>query len=110
MKLLFDHNLSPRLVNNLVDLFPNSNHLYLMELDRESDDVIWKIAKRENYTVVTKDADFNELLILKGFPPKVIWIRSGNCSTKTIEFLLRNSYQNILAFNDDNDIGILTLF
>jgi len=110
MKLLFDHNLSPRLVNNLVDLFPDSNHLYLMELDRELDNIIWEIAKRENYIIVTKDADFNELLILKGFPPKVIWIRLGNCSTKTIEFLLRDNYQNILAFNNDPNIGILTLF
>jgi len=72
MKLLFDHNLSPKLVTRLNDLYPNFNHLYLMNLDQEPDHIIWKIAKKENYTIVTKDSDFNELLILKGFPPKVI--------------------------------------
>ena len=37
MKLLFDHNLSPKLVIRLNDLYSNSNHLYLMNLDKEPD-------------------------------------------------------------------------
>lgn len=77
MKFLFDHNLSPSLVNRLADLYPNSNHLYLMGLDQENDNVIWEIAKQQDYIIVTKNSDFNELLILKGFPPKVLWIRLG---------------------------------
>jgi len=109
MKLLFDHNLSPRLVNILADLYPNSNHLYLRGLDHESDQIVWEIAKTENYIIVTKDSDFNELLILKGFPPKVIWIRLGNCSTKTIELLLRNNHETILSFGEDKNLGILIL-
>ncbi|WP_107671277.1 DUF5615 family PIN-like protein [Cyanothece sp. BG0011] len=109
MKLLFDHNLSPSLVNRLADLYPNSNHLYLMGLDRENDNIIWEIAKQQDYIIVTKDSDFNELLILKGFPPKVIWIRIGNCSTRMIESLLRNNYEIISHFSQDNSIGIITL-
>ena len=109
MKLLFDHNLSPSLVKRLADLYPNSNHLYLMGLDRENDNIIWEIAKQQDYIIVTKDSDFNELLILKGFPPKVIWIRIGNCSTMMIESLLRNNYQIISDFSQDNSIGIITL-
>jgi predicted nuclease of predicted toxin-antitoxin system len=110
MKLLFDHNLSPRLVNLFEDLYPNSNHLYLMGLEQKSDHLVWKIAKADSYTLVTKDSDFNELLVTKGFPPKVIWIRLGNCSTKTIELLLRNNYNEILSFYRDNLVGILALF
>lgn len=110
MKLLFDHNLSPRLVNILADLYPNSNHLYLMGLDQQSDSLVWETAKKQDYVIVSKDSDFNELLILKGFPPKVIWIRLGNCSTKTIESLLRNNYEAIFAFYQDDNIGIITLF
>ncbi len=110
MKLLFDHNLSPRLVNILADLYPNSNHLYFMGLDQQSDSIIWDTARKQDYIIVTKDSDFNELLIFKGFPPKVIWIRSGNCSTKTIQLLLRNNYEAICAFYQDKNIGIITLF
>jgi len=57
MKLLFDHNLSPKLVARLNDLYPNSNHLYLMNLDKEPNYIIWGIAKTENYTLITKDSD-----------------------------------------------------
>jgi predicted nuclease of predicted toxin-antitoxin system len=71
MKLLFAHNLSPSLVNRFANLYPNSHHLYLMGLAQENDHVIWEIAKQQDYVIVTKDSDFNELLILKGFPPKV---------------------------------------
>lgn len=110
MKLLFDHNLSPRLIKSLADIHPNSNHLYLMGLDKVSDNIVWETAKKQNYIIVTKDSDFNELLIIRGFPSKVIWIRLGNCSTKTIETLLRENYEIITSFEQDNNIGILGLY
>ena len=110
MKLLFDHNLSPRLIKSLADIYPNSNHLYLMGLDKVSDNIVWETAKKQNYIIVTKDSDFNELLIIRGFPSKVIWIRLGNCSTKTIETLLRENYEIITSFEQDNNIGILGLY
>ena len=59
---------------------------------------------------VTKDADFSELGLLQGFPPKVVWIRRGNCSTAEIEELLRESSQAIGSLSDDPHTGILTLF
>ncbi|MGI0480671.1 DUF5615 family PIN-like protein [Geminocystis sp. CENA526] len=110
MKLLFDHNLSPRLVKSLEDIYPNSNHLYLLGLDTKSDEFIWTFAKNQDYIIVTKDSDFNELSIIKGFPPKIIWIRLGNCSTKTIDSLLRENYSMISIFNLDFNLGVLTLY
>ncbi|WP_017303914.1 DUF5615 family PIN-like protein [Spirulina subsalsa] len=90
MKLLFDHNLSPRLVQRLADLFPESTHVY--SNDRE----VWDYAKHDEFIIVTKDSDYNELLTLRGFPPKVIWIRRGNCSTTDIETILRSGrYSNL---------------
>lgn len=83
MKLLFDHNLSPRLISRLADLYPNSSHVYLLGLDRADDQTVWEHARREEYLIVTKDADFGDLCMLFGFPPKVIWIRRGNCKTRT---------------------------
>jgi len=59
--------------------------------------------------IVTKDADFSELSLLLGFPPKVLWIRRGNCSTRDIEILLRDNYEAIAALSDDPNSGILTL-
>ena len=89
MKLLFDQNLSPRLVKRLADLYPDSNHVYHVGVDRASDEVTRDFARRENFVIVTKDSDFSDLCTLLGFPPKVIWIRRGNCSTADIESILR---------------------
>jgi predicted nuclease of predicted toxin-antitoxin system len=110
MKLLFDQNLSPRLVIKLADLFPESSHVYALALDRAQDHEVYEYAKREGSTLVTKDADFSELSVLRGFPPKVVWIRRSNCSTATIEEILRRRYDDIMSLESDSTKGVLTLF
>jgi len=80
MKLLFDHNLSPRLVQRLADLYPGASHVALGGLDRATDLAVWTYAQTNEYVIVTKDSDFNDVSVLRGFPPKVIWLRLGNCS------------------------------
>lgn len=60
--------------------------------------------------IVTKDADFSELGLIKGFPPKIIWIRRGNCSTREIETILRDNYSAISTLSEDSETGTLTLF
>ena len=92
MKLLFDENLSPKLVARLADLFPDSDHVYTIGIDRSSDDDLRHYARQEAFTIVTKDSDFSDLCILLGFPPKVIWIRRGNCSTSEIESLASRAF------------------
>ncbi|MEM9273825.1 MAG: DUF5615 family PIN-like protein [Cyanobacteria bacterium P01_F01_bin.143] len=109
MKLLFDQNLSPRLVNRLADLYPNSNHLYNLGLDTKEDFAVWQYALDNNFIVVTKDADFSELISVRGFPPKVIWIRLGNCKTNDIESLIRSHAKEIEIFSNDDSLGILIL-
>jgi predicted nuclease of predicted toxin-antitoxin system len=109
MKLLFDQNLSPRLVTQLADLYPDSNHVYPLGLDRVSDHEVFEYARREGFLLVTKDADFSDLSVLRGFPPKVIWIRRGNCTTITIEQILRRHYDDIKALDTDPSMGVLTL-
>jgi predicted nuclease of predicted toxin-antitoxin system len=110
MKLLFDHNLSPRLVNRLADIFPNSSHLFLLGLEQVPDQEVWHYARDRDYIIVTKDSDFNEIVILLSFPPKVIWIRRGNCSTREIETILRTHFIDIENFNQDQKLGIFTLY
>jgi predicted nuclease of predicted toxin-antitoxin system len=110
VKLLFDHNLSPRLLAQLSHLYPDSTHVYLLGLDQASDQVIWEYARLSDFIVVTKDADYSDLSMLSGYPPKVIWIRRGNCETREIASLLRSHYEAIKALYEDAATGILTLF
>jgi predicted nuclease of predicted toxin-antitoxin system len=109
MKLLFDHNLSPRLVLILADLYPNSQHVFPLQMDRDDDGLIWDYAAQNDYVIVTRDSDYNDLSLVRGFPPKVIWIRRGNCSTKEIATILRSSTQDIHDFFQNPSLGILTL-
>ena len=109
MKLLFDQNLPPRLANRLADIFPNSSHVFWLGLDRAADEVVWEYARTEGFLLVTKDADFSELSTLRGFPPKVIWLRLGNCTANQIEALLRRHFDAIQNLVDNGTVGILTL-
>jgi predicted nuclease of predicted toxin-antitoxin system len=109
MKLLIDQNLSPRLVDRLADVFPNSGHVYQLGLDRASDEEVWAYARDNEFIIVTKDADFSELGTLRGFPPKVIWIRAGNCTTAQIEALLRLHLEDIRQMSQSASTGILSL-
>lgn len=110
MKLLFDQNLSPRLASRLNDLFPDSNHVYPLGLDHVLDSEVWDYARDNGFIMVSKDADFSELSLLHGHPPKLIWLRLGNCTTAQIERLLRSSYEAIEQMNQDSLVGILSLF
>jgi predicted nuclease of predicted toxin-antitoxin system len=108
--LLFDHNLSPRLVNRLADVYPNSVHVSAIGLSKADDRTVWEYARQHDYMVVTKDVDFGELLLLYGFPPKILWVRRGNCTTSDIERLLRASFEAVESLSDDPSGGILTLY
>lgn len=111
MKLLFfDAMLSPRLVNFLADIYPGATHVELVGLDRASDREVWEFARENDFIVVTKDEDFSEMALVLGSPPQVVWIRRGNCSTREIETLLRQSYGAISSLSEDSTTGILELF
>lgn len=108
--LLFDQNLSPRLVELLADIYPGSVHVDRIGLADAPDREVWEYARQHDCIIVTKDADFSELSLLLGFPPKVIWIRRGNCSTGDIERMLRDNYDAIATLSEAPNTGIITLF
>ncbi|MEM9537647.1 MAG: DUF5615 family PIN-like protein [Cyanobacteria bacterium P01_E01_bin.45] len=110
MKLLFDQNLSPSLTQPLQDIYPDSNHVFNLGLDRATDVQVWDYARQEGFVIVTKDSDFSDLSTLRGFPPKVIWIRRGNCRTSDIEAILRSNYQRILTLVESVSAGVMVLY
>jgi predicted nuclease of predicted toxin-antitoxin system len=109
LRLLFDENLSPRLTHLLPDLYPGSAHVHDLGLGAGTDAAIWDHAAEHEFTVVTKDTDFHALSYLRSHPPKVIWVRRGNCSTAEIAALLRQHHMVILAFGTDPEAALLTL-
>ncbi len=109
MKLLFDENLSPRLVADLTSEFPESLHVRDIGLERAVDESIWGYARDNGFVIVSKDSDFHQLSFLFGHPPKVIWIQRGNCSTAAVISLLRQRLLDILQFGREEDGSFLAL-
>ena len=102
MKLLFDQNLSRRLVGRLASVFPGSAHVVDVGLESSSDEQIWSYAGAEDYAVVSKDSDFRQLAFLHGPPPKIVWLRVGNVSTDAIQVLLANSAEALEEFGQSD--------
>lgn len=109
MKLLFDQNLSFKLVPALLTAFPGSKHLKDFSLTREQDEPIWSFAGKNGFTIVSKDTDFLHLALLRGHPPKVVHIRLGNCSTKRLRQRLLSEEQNIKEFIADPNESYLVI-
>ncbi len=109
MSLLFDHNLSAQLIERLADLFPGCAHTGAAGLARAQDLEVWHYARGRGLAIVTKDSDFHHLSLLRGFPPKVVWIRTGNCSTRRIEEILRREHWTIVAFLTSKEEALLAL-
>ena len=109
MKLLFDQNISPRIVKRTVKYFPGSTHVRQEGLEDASDSAIFDFARKNAYTIVTFDADFIDLNTVKGIPPKVIWLRTGNMTTVLVAELLRKNRSVIREFLKETSGEILEL-
>lgn len=109
MKLLFDENTSPRLAQFLADVFPHSVHVREARLQAVDDAVVWEYARDNELMIVSKDSDMHQRSFVFGHPPKVVWVRLGNCSTGDIEKLLRRNFAAIKSFYEDAQASFLSL-
>lgn len=109
MRLLLDENLSPKLIAALDVTFPDSAHVDRIGLGGGTDGDVWDYAKANNFIIVSKDSDFYYKSVLYGHPPKVVWIRRGNCSNRQIQLLLINKANAIKAFSQDDTISCIKI-
>jgi predicted nuclease of predicted toxin-antitoxin system len=109
VRLLFDEQLSEELVTLLHDLFPDSLHIRLLKAGGSGDSRVWQLAREHNSLLVTKDEDFHRLSVLRGAPPKVVWLRMGNCTTEDIAHLLRRRVDDVRQFAGQDEATFLEL-
>ena len=109
MKLLFDQNLSHKLVLAVADLFPGSAHVRDAGLASAEDRAVWDFAKSQSYCIISKDDDFHQRSFLYGHPPKVIWVRLGNCTTAQVETAIRRHASDIATFAADAAAAFLAI-
>ena len=113
MKLLLDENLSRRIVPFLQQNYPDSSQVVLLGLQAATDAEIWEFAKTQNYVVVSRDADFADLSLLHGAPPKLIRLRTPNLSrASTLSLLISNQalIEQVLIQDDEACVDVLLYF
>jgi predicted nuclease of predicted toxin-antitoxin system len=109
VKLLFDENLSFRLVGTLADIYPESAHVRDVGLLGAEDPTIWACAAEHGFLLTSKDTDFYDRSVFFGAPPKVLWLRIGNSTVAETADLLRRHYIVIRRFYDDPAATFLPL-
>lgn len=109
MRLLLDQNLSHRLKAPLATVYQVVAHLRDFSLERADDTSVWDFAKANGFAIVSKDSDFHQRSLVFGHPPKVVWLRLGNCSTTDIEVVLREQSSVVASFLEDATASLLAL-
>jgi predicted nuclease of predicted toxin-antitoxin system len=105
--LLFDQNISFRIIKEISPLFPGSKQVREVGLEGKQDREVWNYAKSNGFTLVSFDSDFADLSLIFGFPPKVIWLRLGTSSTNRIIAVMTQKKEEIQIFLKNNIEGIL---
>jgi predicted nuclease of predicted toxin-antitoxin system len=108
-RLLLDENLSECLIPRLTDLFPGSTHIRTLGLSGASDTSVWEIARDGGYLLVTRDEDFVGMSILRGTPPKVVWLNIGNARNAFIAALIRGHAEGIERFLAHDEYSFLAI-
>lgn len=109
MKLLFDENLSPKLPGLLAAIFPSSTHVRDCGLKGKADEDVWDYAHTNGFTIVSKDSDFHQRSLLYGHPPKIVWLRIGNCTREQLVSLITSHELDIRALGADPFESVLVI-
>jgi len=110
MKLLLDANISWRLCSWLSENFGECVHINKTNLSYPAkDSEIWQFAKEFEYTILTQDSDFLNFLEMKGYPPKLILVKTGNINKEQLKAILFQAKQSIIELHDNDEYGLLEI-
>lgn len=110
MKLLLDENISFRVVQPLATIFPGSIHISDQQPQLKEDQQIFDFAKAHDFTIVSFDEDFYEIQLLKGYPPKIVWLRFGNSNNLRVVSKIIENQKAIISFQKNPDSGIIEIY
>jgi len=74
-----------------------------------TDEAIWSFARDHGFTLVSKDDDFRSLALVRGAPPKVIWLQIGNAPTSKVADLLRANILVLEVFSNEPAEALISL-
>jgi predicted nuclease of predicted toxin-antitoxin system len=79
--------------------------IHQKDIDDEWDDTeIWKYAAENNLTIVTKDSDFSNRILLKNPPPRIIHIRIGNMKMNAFFAAIAPIWKEIATMSESHKL------
>jgi len=109
VRLLLDENLSERLLQPLTELFPGSEHIRSLANTGASDRLLWDLARTGPFILTTRDEDFVGMSVLRGSPPKVVWLNVGKSRNAVIAALLQTHATDIQRFAEHEEYTFLAI-
>ena len=109
MNLLFDQNISPRILKILPQQFSNCQQVRFVGLEDSSDFEIFQFARKNDFAVVTFDSDFVDLNAMHGTPSKIVYLNTGNLTTSNVSELLTENTLRIHHYPKSESDHILEL-
>jgi predicted nuclease of predicted toxin-antitoxin system len=111
MRVLIDQNISHRILPHISPLFEEVAHVKALDwIDWNDHDIFMSARKLLFDAVITLDEDFNKLLLQHGKPPKIIWLKTGNCSTSKLSAVIISHKETILNFLLNDTFECLELY
>ena len=109
VRLLFDENLSERLLQPLAELFPDSEHIRNLTSTGASDRLLWDLARTSRFILTTRDEDFVGMSVLQKAPPKVLWLNVGRSRNAVIAALVQSHAADIERFAAHDEYTFLAI-
>lgn len=109
LRLLLDQNLGPSLKRRLADLGCDIAHVADYGMEAADDALIWNLALREGFTIVSKDEDFRLRVAAHGHPPRVVLLKIGNCPLHRVEQVLRDAWTFVQKLHDKPEASFLLI-
>jgi len=96
-KYLIDVNLPSRF-----SLWANEEYEHVIHINDElKDSEIWEYGKANNLTIITKDTDFSDMIMLNNPPPRVIHIKIGNMKMREFHNLITSVWSDVCAMSEE---------
>ena len=81
-------------------LWAGSDHIHVRDINDEwTDTEIWEYARSNKLTIVTKDADFSDRILLAEPPPRVIHVKLGNLTLRQLHAALHRVWEEVLTLS-----------
>ncbi|SKB59606.1 DUF5615 family PIN-like protein [Dyadobacter psychrophilus] len=89
-------------------LWNNEKYVHQLDIERTAvDSDIWANAKKMQMTIISKDADFSNRILITFPPPRIIHFRTGNMSMKNFHMLVSRIWEEVLALSEEYKLVVI---